>query len=51
MSQSELLALGSEVLASLMYTESIEKGTSGRSVDERYEVLKSRLTEYQQDLT
>lgn len=50
MSQSELLSLDTESLASLMYTESVEKSTSGRSVDERYEFLKSRLSEYQQDL-
>lgn len=50
LSQSELLSMEQEALASLMYTESIEKGTSGRSVDERYEFLKSRLFEYQQDL-
>lgn len=50
MSQSELLSLDTEALASLMYTESIEKGTSGRSVDDRYEALKSRIADYQHDL-
>lgn len=51
MTQSELLDLDNEALASLVYTESIEKGTSGRSVDQRYEALKSRLAEYQQELS
>jgi transposase len=50
LTQEELLVLKNEDLVSLVYTESIEKGTSGRSVDSRHEILVSRLHEYQQEL-
>lgn len=46
----ELLHLSDELLSPIVYTESIEKNTAGRSADDRYGSIESRLDYYRTEL-
>lgn len=43
---TEILTLDDDSLSTVVYTDAIEKRTAGRSVDERYANLESRLDHY-----
>lgn len=47
---TEMLALDDDSLSAVVYTDAIEKRTAGRSVDERYSNLETRLDHYCADL-